>query len=902
MDSLKIILLSFSFFFLFNTVSYTQALNENFDNGIPSNWAVFDNGLGVNNSWETTSTSFAGDSAAYVQYESAGSIAEDWLVTPQVAITATDYMLSMHHRQSFGSDYGTLYQVRVSTSSQTNPTPFVTLDSMDENSFGTVYEPYLLDLSAYIGQNVYIAFVMIQDDGDDWFIDEVLVGPPPCLDPSSLSTSNISNNSADINWNANGATNWNVQVLQNSTGSTVSSGNVALSSFNANGLSSYTDYTAFVQADCPDNTESLIISGVIDGPLTGGTPKAVELYASGDIPDLGIYGLGSANNGGGTDGVEFTFPSVSVSAGTFIFVTTDSAQFTSYMGFNADYINGSATNVNGDDAVELFKDSVVIDVFGDINVDGNGQPWEYLDGWAYRNNNKTVNAGVFADSNWTFSGINVLDGCSLNSSCGSVFPVGAFTTTVVPRPWVSYAFTTSCDSLVGDTYMDPIHVGSYSYSTSGNTDSCYTDTYGSLSAEVWYRLVLDNCIDTLSVSLCGSSYDTRIVLVASDGSTEIFQNDDDCGAQSRFSLAYYQGFFNPGDTVFIVVEGYSIFQGNYVLSIDQILRTQPTADISYAASSYCHSSDQYSPVNSGTQSGMFSSIPSGISLDTVTGTFTADSLGTFSIIYDVGDNYCNASDTFDVTINVSDTAFILYPGNMYCLNDSNVTPLIYGTTGGNYSSAPGIDLDSLTGEVDISNSSSGIYSVTYHTTSISCPDSAIFTLFLSDVDDASFAYDSSTYCLSGNDPTPILNGTTGGQFSSDSLLVIDSLTGVIDLDASTDTTHTITYTTSGSCPDSFSINITIVGCPTGINTVQKSNRFLLFPNPNNGNFTIVNSGSSGKYQLLVLNVLGESVLERKVTVNQNSTLDVSLNDLTAGTYFVSLKGAELTTFKIQVIP
>ena len=51
----------------------------------------------------------------------------------------------------------------------------------------------------------------------------------------------------------------------------------------------------------------LIISGVIDGPLTGGLPKMVELYVLDDIADLSTYyGVGTANNGGGTDGEEFT--------------------------------------------------------------------------------------------------------------------------------------------------------------------------------------------------------------------------------------------------------------------------------------------------------------------------------------------------------------------------------------------------------------------------------------------------------------------------------------------------------------------------------------------------------------------------------------------------------------------
>ena len=44
----------------------------------------------------------------------------------------------------------------------------------------------------------------------------------------------------------------------------------------------------------------LIITAVFDGPLTGGTPKGVELYVVNNIADLSIYGLGAANNGGGT--------------------------------------------------------------------------------------------------------------------------------------------------------------------------------------------------------------------------------------------------------------------------------------------------------------------------------------------------------------------------------------------------------------------------------------------------------------------------------------------------------------------------------------------------------------------------------------------------------------------------
>ena len=171
----------------------------------------------------------------------------------------------------------------------------------------------------------------------------------------------------------------------------------------------------------------LLISGVYDGPLSGGTPKGVELYVMSDIADLSEYGIGSANNGGGSDGEEFTFPAVGVNAGTYLYVTSNEGQFIAYFGFTPDYANGSMS-INGDDAIELFQSGTVVDVFGDINVDGNGTKWEYLDGWAYRNDGSMPNGGIFSAGDFFYSGPNALDGCSTNDSCGSVMPLGTFAT------------------------------------------------------------------------------------------------------------------------------------------------------------------------------------------------------------------------------------------------------------------------------------------------------------------------------------------------------------------------------------------------------------------------------------------------------------------------------------------
>lgn len=180
----------------------------------------------------------------------------------------------------------------------------------------------------------------------------------------------------------------------------------------------------------------IVISGVVDGPLPGGYPKAVELYVVNDIDDLSTYGVGSANNGGGSDGEEFTFPAVAAVAGSHIYVANDIDGFTEFFGFAPDYDSG-ALAVNGDDAIELFQDGNVIDTFGLIDVDGSGTEWDYLDGWAYRNSGQTANGGTFDSANWTYSGVDALDGEATNAGAATPFPLATFTTeggVVVPPP------------------------------------------------------------------------------------------------------------------------------------------------------------------------------------------------------------------------------------------------------------------------------------------------------------------------------------------------------------------------------------------------------------------------------------------------------------------------------------
>jgi len=210
--------------------------------------------------------------------------------------------------------------------------------------------------------------------------------------------------------------------------------------------------------------DSLIISGVVDATLPGGLPKCIEFYAVYDIPDLSSYGFGSANNGGGSDGQEFTFPPIPLTAGSTYTVATDTSNFISFFGQFPNNTDPTAGNVNGDDAIELFHNGVVIDVFGDINTDGSGEPWEYLDGWAYRNNYSLTNGGTFDIAQWTFSGINALDGETNNATANNPFPINSFISTP-PGSQINWysdpALTTNIGT--GGTFTPSNIIGSTNY-------------------------------------------------------------------------------------------------------------------------------------------------------------------------------------------------------------------------------------------------------------------------------------------------------------------------------------------------------------------------------------------------------------------------------------------------------
>ena len=171
----------------------------------------------------------------------------------------------------------------------------------------------------------------------------------------------------------------------------------------------------------------LILQGIIDFsvPSGGSDGKAIHVKATQNISDLSIYGIGVANNGGGSDGQEYTFPAISVLAGQDVLVARNVTAMTAYFDVCAsefEYILQSSPGIsqNGDDAIELFMNGSVIETYGYINVDGTGTSWEYTDAWAYKDPSGAISFGVY---NWIVATPHCTDGTNTIFDASCVYPI-----------------------------------------------------------------------------------------------------------------------------------------------------------------------------------------------------------------------------------------------------------------------------------------------------------------------------------------------------------------------------------------------------------------------------------------------------------------------------------------------
>lgn len=237
------------------------------------------------------------------------------------------------------------------------------------------------------------------------------------------------------------------------------------------------------------------------------------------------------------------------------------------------------------------------------------------------------------------------------------------------------------------------------------------------------------------------------------------------------------------------------------------------ASFSYGAVRFCVGDPPITPFVINNTGGMFTA-DNGLTISASTGTidFATVSPGFYTITYTTA-GYCSNSFSQAILIDSFPDASFSYATNSYCLGAANPRPIITGITGGQFSSSVGLTINPFSGEIDLMNSAAGTYQVFYSlTTSCSATDST--TVVLWPEEDASFSYPKATYCQNEAPAVPNII-TTGGNFSSSpSGLAYNINAGIVDLANSIPGTYTLTYTTTGNCPDTSSQTLTVEALPS----------------------------------------------------------------------------------------
>lgn len=172
-----------------------SALSENFNNvadgAVPAGWTTYGDNLtnhytdaSLNDSWSAMSQMMV-----CITWTEETSPVDRWLVTPQVTVPTTNGMLLFDINgvnYGPGSPYAESLKIMVSTTDN-QKSSFTLLQDLGELPEGN--NTFAVNLSAYAGQNVYLAFACYTNDGMYIFLDNVEVKTVPANSISAVSAS-----------------------------------------------------------------------------------------------------------------------------------------------------------------------------------------------------------------------------------------------------------------------------------------------------------------------------------------------------------------------------------------------------------------------------------------------------------------------------------------------------------------------------------------------------------------------------------------------------------------------------------------------------------------------------------------------------------------------------------------
>ncbi|MCH2045475.1 MAG: fibronectin type III domain-containing protein [Saprospiraceae bacterium] len=758
----------------------------------------------------------------------------------------------------------------------------------NQADLGPDWYEFIFDLSTFVGP-VQVEFG-VETNAVTAFYNDILLDDiefydgPSCYAPSAINASNITDVSADLSW-LSSASQWSIEIVPAGTATTGTGIIIGSNPFNLTGLSPNTAYDVYIAGICaPGDTSDFA------GPYTFITACGTFAGDDANTPIVVnstsyLYNGTTANcftNQYGQNSADAWFMVVLDACATDITASLCNSSFDTYihlLDVNQNSLTFNDDGCGAQSQIQSFPVTggdtvfVVVEGFGtsvgafELEIDQNA-PTPVAD-FFYNNT-------IYCQSGTDPSPV-------INASTGGVFSEATTNMTVDPTTGII-----DLDASASGTYVVK-----------------YTVTQGVCVDEDSMMVIVDPADDAsfayAGTSFCaGDANSTPIITGLSNG---VF-------SETSGNLA-----LNTSTGEIDIVNSMA---GNYTVTYTTAGLCPNTAtvaiDISnpsfnYSGDPYCTDNTSLMPmpdtVGMNTTAGGTFSTTGGLVLDGVTGMINVatSTPGTYTITYAV--NGCTLTD--DVVIAERDDASFAYAQSIFCSNDLFPLPTITGTPGGAFSSPTSLTVNIGNGQIDLLSAPTGISHTVIYATNGACPSFSSTTVYVEPADDASFAYDASTYCIADSSlqtTIPNITGLAGGTFSATGGLNPNTSTGEIDLLNATAGVYDISYSTNGTCPNTVTVTLDLQDCTASTSslTVESMANYSLFPNPNRGQFVVVNEGESQQTNIEVLDLLGRSIYTQELFMVNGASHQIDLgNDLAAGTYFVRISNQnKFTTIKVSI--
>ncbi len=306
------------------------------------------------------------------------------------------------------------------------------------------------------------------------------------------------------------------------------------------------------------------------------------------------------------------------------------------------------------------------------------------------------------------------------------------------------------------------------------------------------------------------------------------------------------------------------------------------ASFSFANSSVCAGSANVTPTSIATAGGTFTSTTGLVFADASTGEIdvAGSTAGTYVVTYTTAGS-CPRSSTQSFTISNAQDASFTYTDNSYCAKGT-VVPTVTGVTGTFTVTPAGLSINASTGEINLTNSTAGNYTVTNTVAATSTCAGATenFAVVIE-------TQPTATITLSGTTLEAQETGVTYQWINCAGNTPVAGETAQTFTPAVSGSYAVIV--TNGNCSETSACEaVTIVGLEdNGIEMVA------IYPNP--AEHTITISGLKVSNAVVSILDINGRVLTSKVT--SSPTLELSVSDLAAGVYLVKIQSETVNGVK-----